>query len=77
MGVMGKAQTVTTDKADYQPGETVVITGTGWTAGETVKLYIEKEPPVTDPVFLSGIAVACCNILYTPPPKTKNKNATL
>src|SRR5437762_7702731 len=26
--------TVTTDKSDYLPGETVVISGSGWTAGE-------------------------------------------
>jgi hypothetical protein len=30
--------TVATDKPDYQPGDTVVITGTGWTPGETVAL---------------------------------------
>lgn len=32
--------TVTTDKPDYQPGDTVTITGTGWTPGETVALEI-------------------------------------
>ncbi len=30
--------TVTTDKTDYQPGDTVVITGAGWLAGETVTM---------------------------------------
>ena len=34
-------QTVTTDKDDYYPGETVIITGTGWDAGETVELRLE------------------------------------
>src|SRR5712691_9237565 len=35
--------TVTTDKVDYQPGDTVVITGTGWQAGETVALTIVES----------------------------------
>ena len=37
------AQTVTTNKTDYLPGETVLITGSGWTAGETVNLVIEHQ----------------------------------
>ncbi|HLO91712.1 MAG TPA: hypothetical protein VK172_11155, partial [Lentimicrobium sp.] len=32
---------VATDKGDYYPGETVIITGSGWEAGETVELLIE------------------------------------
>jgi hypothetical protein len=36
-----KAQTVTTDKPDYAPGETVVITGTGWLPGEQIIITIE------------------------------------
>uniref|UniRef100_UPI001430F4FF hypothetical protein n=1 Tax=Maribellus sediminis TaxID=2696285 RepID=UPI001430F4FF len=32
---------VITDKDDYFPGETVIISGSGWEAGETVELYIE------------------------------------
>jgi hypothetical protein len=35
--------TVTTDKADYSPGETVVIEGDGWDAGEQVKLEIDHS----------------------------------
>src|SRR5947207_7844230 len=35
--------TITTDKADYQPGETVVITGSGWTLGEPVLLHIDES----------------------------------
>ncbi len=34
-------QTVTTDKADYYPGEYVTISGTGWYPGSTVTLVIE------------------------------------
>ncbi|MEJ8845008.1 neocarzinostatin apoprotein domain-containing protein, partial [Lacibacter sp. H375] len=42
-GVVGQA-TVMTDKPDYQPGDTVVITGTGWQPGETVTLDVEEDP---------------------------------
>ncbi|HTG67139.1 MAG TPA: MBG domain-containing protein, partial [Flavobacterium sp.] len=40
--------TVTLDQADldYAPGETVVITGTGWHSGETVALQVDN---ITDP----------------------------
>lgn len=34
---------VTTDKTDYLPGETVVISGSGWMAGETVALALHRE----------------------------------
>ncbi|MFZ9386235.1 MAG: hypothetical protein ACO25B_00005, partial [Chitinophagaceae bacterium] len=40
--VAGQA-TVMTDKADYYPGDTVVITGSGWWPGETVQLDIEHS----------------------------------
>lgn len=38
--------TVTTDKDDYQPGDTVTISGAGWWPGETVDLRITEDPPV-------------------------------
>src|SRR5687767_2745611 len=44
--------TVNTDKDDYQPGEIVSITGSGWLPGETVRLEIEH---ITDGTS-SGIA---------------------
>ncbi len=36
--------TVTTDKLDYQPGQTAVISGTGWQAGETVNIILHEDP---------------------------------
>ncbi|HEV2492766.1 MAG TPA: kelch repeat-containing protein [Terriglobia bacterium] len=36
--------TVKTDKADYPPGTTVNITGSGWQAGETVTLTMVESP---------------------------------
>src|SRR5262249_28603633 len=47
------AQTVTTDRPDYQPGMTVTITGSGWYPGETVSISIHEEPQV-DPDFLTS-----------------------
>ena len=38
--------TVTTDKSDYSPGEYVIVTGTGWTPGETVELHFDETPLV-------------------------------
>ncbi|WP_026837735.1 HYR domain-containing protein [Gillisia sp. JM1] len=40
----GWAQTVTTDKLDYAPGEYVIITGTGWEPGELVDFTFEETP---------------------------------
>src|SRR6185369_15032384 len=36
--------TVKTDQADYQPGTTVNISGTGWLPGETVTLTLVESP---------------------------------
>src|SRR5947207_11203694 len=35
--------TVTTDKNDYAPGETVAISGSGWIPGQPVALHIEES----------------------------------
>lgn len=37
--------TLTTDKADYAPTDTAVITGTGFTSGETYTLTISSDDP--------------------------------
>src|SRR5205823_12300444 len=42
------AATVTTDKADYAPGETAYITGSGFTAGETVQCQVLHIPDTGD-----------------------------
>src|SRR5262245_45559304 len=36
--------TVSTDKLDYSPGQTVVISGAGWQPGEAVELDLHEEP---------------------------------
>src|SRR5262245_26195270 len=38
------AATVTTDALDYAPGETVIITGSGWQPGEAVLIELHEEP---------------------------------
>ncbi|WP_224995324.1 T9SS type A sorting domain-containing protein [Cesiribacter sp. SM1] len=36
--------TVSSDKDDYAPGETAIITGTGWTLDSLVDIHLEEEP---------------------------------
>jgi hypothetical protein len=38
------AATVTTDKLDYSPGQTAIISGTGWQGGETVNIILHEDP---------------------------------
>src|SRR5437016_12804387 len=49
--------TVKTDAADYAPGTTVTITGTGWQPGETVTLSMVESPLIdTHPTMKIGRA---------------------
>ncbi|MBD0372429.1 MAG: PxKF domain-containing protein [Pyrinomonadaceae bacterium] len=48
--------TVTTDKTDYQPGETVVLSGSGWLVGENVLITLRQEPNVHGDATLSAVA---------------------
>lgn len=47
-----------TDKADYSPGETVVITGKGWKAGSTLSMVLEVEPRTHEPMTFTAIVDA-------------------
>jgi hypothetical protein len=40
---------ITTDKDDYQPGDTVWFTGTGWPAMDTLDILLEDEPATHEP----------------------------
>src|SRR2546426_9896538 len=53
-----QSPTVQTDKADYAPGETVVISGSGWSPGETVVLTLEESPLIDTHGPYSSIADA-------------------
>src|SRR5215472_69921 len=46
------AATLTTDKPDYSPGESITFTGTGWQPGETVNIEIYETS--VDPFFDEG-----------------------
>ncbi|HEX8945412.1 MAG TPA: hypothetical protein VF785_19900, partial [Gemmatimonadaceae bacterium] len=39
--------TLATDKPDYLPGDTVMFSGTGWVAGDTVTITIHEDPQWT------------------------------
>jgi len=56
------AATVTTDKTDYSPGETIIITGTGWQPGETVSLNIHRDTNDPPDTLLTAVADASGNI---------------
>ncbi|HKX87044.1 MAG TPA: YDG domain-containing protein [Flavobacterium sp.] len=43
--IYGQA-TVFTDRDDYVPGQYVIVTGSGWLAGETVQLHFDETPQV-------------------------------
>ena len=45
------AATVTTDQTDYHPGDTVVISGSFWQAGETVRLTLHRDNDTADTVL--------------------------
>jgi hypothetical protein len=47
---------VTTDKTDYQPGETVVISGSGFAAGEAVRITLSEDPAGHPDTQLSAAA---------------------
>src|SRR5438093_7905065 len=41
--VSTSSPTITTDKSDYAPGETVGMSGSGWIPGQPVALHIEES----------------------------------
>ena len=59
--------TVKTDKDDYAPGQTVVITGGGWQPGETVTLLLQEDvsPLFHDDLELTAVADENGDILNT------------
>ena len=57
--------TVKTDKDDYEPGQVVTITGTGWLPGETVSLRLNEDPHVCNPRILTSVADDNGNIINT------------
>ena len=43
-GALGSGSpTISSDKADYAPGELVTLSGSNWAAGESVHIYVNDE----------------------------------
>ena len=62
---IGQTATVTTNKYHYTPGETVIITGTGWQPGETVLMVLHEEPFTHPDIALSSVADSSGNFTNT------------
>jgi hypothetical protein len=52
----GSPASVTTDKFDYPPGQTVKISGAGWQPGETVLMVLREEPETHPDRVVESIA---------------------
>jgi Bacterial Ig-like domain (group 3)/Galactose oxidase, central domain len=55
--------TIKTDKADYQPGDTINISGSGWMPGEVVQMSLVEVPDLDgdSPIALTATADASGN----------------
>ncbi|NQU51163.1 MAG: hypothetical protein HQ522_01355 [Bacteroidetes bacterium] len=62
LATMANAQTVTTDKPDYAPGEIVTISGSGWLAGETVNMVLNHMIFDHPTEYITTVADASGNI---------------
>lgn len=51
MTTSSSSATVTTDRTDYQPGDTVIIAGANWQSGETVQLTLHRDNDTLDTVL--------------------------
>ncbi|TMA99855.1 MAG: hypothetical protein E6J70_12085 [Deltaproteobacteria bacterium] len=58
LSTYARAATVATDQPDYQPGQTVTITGIGWEPGETVDMVLQDDPPLDPDLELTSVADA-------------------
>src|SRR5438034_6034137 len=47
---------IATDKRDYAPGDVVIMTGTGWVAGETVTIELVEDPLLDTHPTLTAVA---------------------
>src|SRR5262245_5714580 len=56
--------TIKTDKDDYPPGQTAIITGSGWKPNEEVTLLFQEDPSVHDDYVLTVTADGDGNIYH-------------
>lgn len=59
------AATLTTDRSDYAPGETVTFSGSGWQPGEWVIIALDETPQTHDTEYVLSTADEAGNILNT------------
>ena len=50
------APSITTDRSDYAPGETVTFTGSRWAPGEVVTIVLHEEPEVHQDYMIVAVA---------------------
>src|SRR5437867_99900 len=60
-----EAATIATQYPDYAPGETVMMTGSGWEPGETVTIELHEDPTLCPNRLLSAVADENGDILNT------------
>jgi len=78
--VSSSAASVTTDKLDYPPGETVTITGRGFQPNENVWMLLHEEPETREDTILMSVADSQGNFTNTefaPFPIDLNRHFTL
>ena len=78
--VSSSAATITTDKFDYAPGQTVTITGSGFQPNETVWMLFHEEPETHADVTISSVADGqgnFTNLDFAPAENDLNRNFTL
>ena len=56
---------ITTDKDDYPPGTPVIMTGTGFGAGETVSLTLHEDPTLRSGPTFTATADANGGFVYS------------
>ena len=59
------AATIASDRPDYAPGETVTLTGSGWTPGETVTIVLHRQPLLHPDTVLTAVADAGGTITHS------------
>ena len=57
--------TIASDRTDYSPGDTVTLTGGGWTPQETVTIVLHRQPLVHPDTVLTAVADANGTITNT------------
>src|SRR2546426_3954116 len=55
VAMQASAATVATQYPDYAPGQTVVITGSGWEPGEAVVIELHEDPMLDPDRLLTAV----------------------